>query len=499
MALPRRINVTDTSPSRPSTAQTVSIRIVNDRDGKPKGFCYVEFQELDGLKEALVRTGGNLAGRNCRVNVAEPPKQGSGGFPPSAADETSQWRRAGPLPPSEPASRPGMGRERSGFGAPRGDGPSGFDQMEVGAGGRQGFGSRFTASPAAPTGPGGFGAARDGPSSRGPRPQAEPLEPTRGEVASDWRTGKPVEGAPARRPGFGADPSSSNAMRSPSMRGGSATDVDEKYASQERMGFGSKHQPTPPESPAMTPRGPRGSFERRTSGAVAPAPAGPGDNADTWRSARAAPSPATPSPMSPPAERRKLDLKPRSAADSSSAAATTSSSTSSKASPFGSAKPVDNAERERQIDERLRKEREQRAAEQEKAKAEREKALKDVPKGPRADREKGTPTSPPAAAAAPAAPTAAPAKSADGQAAAATTPTTTNAEAAPAAAAAAPAKAKSPPPTGAWGGGRKASGALAGAAASPAAAAANGASSNGSTDSAVAEATEGVDKATISA
>lgn len=485
------------SPFPPcSPPQAVSIRLVSDRDGKPKGFGYIEFEELDGLKEALVRSGGSLAGRNIRVGVAEPPKSGGpgGGFPSSAAEEASQWRRAGPLPPSEPAasSRPGMGgRERSGFGAPRGDGPSGFDNMEVGAGGRSGFGSRFQASPAGVgSGPGGFGAGagpRDGPSSRmGPRPPVEPLEPTRGEVASDWRTGKPMEGPPSRRPGFGpaADgaPSSSGANRSPSMRG-DATNVDEKYASQERMGFGSKFQATPPESPAMsnnTPRGPRGGFERKASGA-APLSAGPGDGADSWRSARAAPSPSA-APMSPPAptERRKLDLKPRSAASATPATETPSSS--SKSNPFGTAKPVDNAERERAIDERLRKEREQRAAEQEKAKAEKEKAMKDVPKGPRVDRDRTGPTSPPAG---------------NATAAATGAETAASTEAAPAApAAAAPAKAKSPPPTGAWGGGRKASGALAAGGAAPA----NGASTtNGGSDAAVAEATEGVDKASISA
>lgn len=420
---------------------------MTDRDGQPKGFGYIEFEELDGLKEALARSGGSVAGRNIRVGVAEPPKSSDrGGFPPSAAEEASQWRRAGPLPSAPDsgfgASRPGVGRERSGFGAPPRDGPSGFDNMEVGAGGRSGFGSRFQASPAARDGPPvGRGPPRSGP--------VEPLEPSKGEVASDWRTGKPVESVARRAGGFEPAGGASSSRSSPSSRppraAESATDVDEKYASQERMGFGSKFTATPPESPAVNARGPRGGFERRTSAA-----AGPSDGADNWRSARPTPpTAANNEPRSPPAplERKKLDLKPRSAAPAADAAATASSASSSKASPFGNAKPVDVQEREKQIEERLQKERAQRAAEekakQDKIKAEREKTLKDAPRGPRADREKpaGSTASP---SATPSASAADPAAS-EGDA-------TSSTEAA---------KVKSPPPTGAWGGGRKASGALA--------------------------------------
>lgn len=34
------------------------IKIIKDRDDKPKGFGYVEFESLDGLKEALTHSGG---------------------------------------------------------------------------------------------------------------------------------------------------------------------------------------------------------------------------------------------------------------------------------------------------------------------------------------------------------------------------------------------------------------------------------------------------------
>ena len=38
------------------------IKIIKDRDEKPKGFGYVEFETLDGLKDALTRSGGVSGG-----------------------------------------------------------------------------------------------------------------------------------------------------------------------------------------------------------------------------------------------------------------------------------------------------------------------------------------------------------------------------------------------------------------------------------------------------
>ncbi|TFK67368.1 hypothetical protein BDN72DRAFT_843069, partial [Pluteus cervinus] len=47
--------------------KTKFTRIVNDRDGRSKGFGYVEFEDLAGLKEALLQDGSNLSGRRLRV------------------------------------------------------------------------------------------------------------------------------------------------------------------------------------------------------------------------------------------------------------------------------------------------------------------------------------------------------------------------------------------------------------------------------------------------
>ena len=52
-----------------------NVRIVEDRiERKPKGFGYVEFATLDGLKKALDQGGSQFQGRNIRVSVAEPRK-----------------------------------------------------------------------------------------------------------------------------------------------------------------------------------------------------------------------------------------------------------------------------------------------------------------------------------------------------------------------------------------------------------------------------------------
>ena len=38
-------------------SQTKSVKIIKDREEKPKGFGYVEFEDLEGLKDALTKSG----------------------------------------------------------------------------------------------------------------------------------------------------------------------------------------------------------------------------------------------------------------------------------------------------------------------------------------------------------------------------------------------------------------------------------------------------------
>jgi len=55
--------------------EVTNVRIIEDKmDRKPKGFAYVEFGSLEGLKKALDANGTQFQGRNIRVSVAEPRK-----------------------------------------------------------------------------------------------------------------------------------------------------------------------------------------------------------------------------------------------------------------------------------------------------------------------------------------------------------------------------------------------------------------------------------------
>jgi len=50
-----------------------NVRIVEDKlTRSPKGFGYVEFETVDGLKKALDFSGASLQGRSIRISIAEP-------------------------------------------------------------------------------------------------------------------------------------------------------------------------------------------------------------------------------------------------------------------------------------------------------------------------------------------------------------------------------------------------------------------------------------------
>jgi translation initiation factor 4B len=51
----------------------VSVRIIEDREmQRPKGFGYVEFTNLDGLKKALTLDGESFQGRMIKIKIADP-------------------------------------------------------------------------------------------------------------------------------------------------------------------------------------------------------------------------------------------------------------------------------------------------------------------------------------------------------------------------------------------------------------------------------------------
>lgn len=51
----------------------INVRIIEDREqGRPKGFAYAEYEDLEGLKTALTLDGENFQGRSIRVKIADP-------------------------------------------------------------------------------------------------------------------------------------------------------------------------------------------------------------------------------------------------------------------------------------------------------------------------------------------------------------------------------------------------------------------------------------------
>ena len=56
-------------------ASVKNVRLMRDRETeRPRGFGYVEFNDLQSLKSALSLSGSPLCGRDVRVTVAEAPK-----------------------------------------------------------------------------------------------------------------------------------------------------------------------------------------------------------------------------------------------------------------------------------------------------------------------------------------------------------------------------------------------------------------------------------------
>ena len=104
--------------------EPTNVRIVEDKiEHKPKGFGYVEFRTLDGLKKALTLDGTQFRGRNIRISVAEPRKYGTSRASTLTltknkakdrpeARELNDWTRKGPLPDLPQQRR---ASDRSGF------------------------------------------------------------------------------------------------------------------------------------------------------------------------------------------------------------------------------------------------------------------------------------------------------------------------------------------------------------------------------------------------
>ncbi|KII89606.1 hypothetical protein PLICRDRAFT_39716 [Plicaturopsis crispa FD-325 SS-3] len=288
--------------------KTVSVKIIKDREEKPKGFGYVEFADLEGLKAALALTGTGFSGRTIRVSVAEPPKErgGFGGGFDDDAKFASPWRRDGPLPDLPSSDSRDVSRRRF-------DGPPPSDAIS--------------------------GVS---------------------EGVNDWRSSQP-----SRRPAAIPEP------EVPSFkRRGSGFATPEGQASvadkEENWTIGSKFKASAGADEGSKYGGFRGRGDMGPPKDTSPPAGGDSD----WRSAarprptaRNSTSPNSSTPPTPQLSRRKLELLPRSASTSASPSPLSSpkmapATPSARSNPFGSAKPVDVSSREKEVSERIEKERE---------------------------------------------------------------------------------------------------------------------------------------------
>ncbi|KAB8277762.1 hypothetical protein BDV30DRAFT_183436 [Aspergillus minisclerotigenes] len=289
-----------------------NVRIVEDKLTKaPKGFGYVEFETVDGLKKALDLSGATLQGRTIRVSIAEPPKERD--------VKEFDWTRKGPLPapeaPRRVPDRSSFGRNMDNFsdaGSERTGGRRNFESD----GKFRDFGNWERKGPLSPTGPvreGGRPRTNEGSSFRKSSPA--------------WGEGRSQDGSRPPRREF-------------QERAPTAAEMDNAWRS--------KMRPDQPKESSNPP-----------SPAAAPA--------------------STAAPTRP-----RLNLQKRTVTEAVSSPA---ASTGTGASPFGGARPIDTAAREKEVEERRQLALRQKKEADEKAKAEKsekQRAAKDQAKGDKA-------------------------------------------------------------------------------------------------------------------
>lgn len=288
--------------------EVTNVRIVEDKlNRSPKGFGYVEFATVEGLKKALTYSGTTLQGRGIRVSIAEPPKDSQ------SSRDFSDWSRKGPLPDLPRRNdRPGFNREFSDNVSETGS-TRGERRRFEGDGKPRDFGNWERKGPLSPV------AAAAG--REGGRPRTNEGSGFR-KNSPAWGEGRSQDGSRPPRREFQERPE--RPERTPT-----AAELDNQWRARMR--------PDPPAAPA--------------------APAAPKQPSNP-------PSPvATPAA---PAVRPKLNLQKRTVSENVQSPPPSAGlgGDDSKASPFGAARPIDTAAREREVAEkrdRARKEAEEKS------------------------------------------------------------------------------------------------------------------------------------------
>ncbi|KAF2762573.1 hypothetical protein EJ05DRAFT_6347 [Pseudovirgaria hyperparasitica] len=297
-----------------------NVRIVTDRfEGKSKGFGYVEFGSVDALKFARDQiNGASFYGRELRISVADPPKERS-----DARD--IDWVRKGPpadLPNQRRPSDRGYNRFNDAepeAGSERGPrrGPPAFE----GDGKSRDLDKWERKGPLSPA-PGAPGGMREGGRTRG-----NDLTVRERKQSPAWGEGRSETSRPPRRE-YQEKPAFEPRAREPT-----APELDNQWRSKMR--------------PDATARSPAGTPDVST------------------------PSSPTATPAIP-AVRQRLQLQKRTVSESDPSPS--SAASDAKASPFGAARPIDTAAREREIEEKKqialkeKKEADEKAREEKRAK-----------------------------------------------------------------------------------------------------------------------------------
>ncbi|TVY53900.1 putative RNA-binding protein sce3 [Lachnellula cervina] len=311
--------------------ECTNVRIIEDKlEMKPKGFGYAEFASLEGLKKSLTLNGEQFQGRNIRISVADPPKDREGR---PDAREFVDWSRKGPLPdlPGRGGGRP----EGRGFGSDYGGERK--ERFPEGDGKVRDFGNWERKGPLSPMaqperGPreGGRPRTNDGPRGEGFR--------DRKPSPAGWGEGRPQGSQDGSRP-----PRREFQERPAVDRTPTAAEQDSQWRTKMR-----------PDAPA----------------AKSPVPSREGSEAPSSPALAAAPLSSRP----------KLNLAKRTVSEAQDVSSPSSVAGDSKASPFGAARPIDTASKEKEIEEkkvaahREKKEAEEKAKEEAKEAAAKAKA-----------------------------------------------------------------------------------------------------------------------------
>lgn len=326
-----------------------SVRIIEDRiEQRPKGFAYAEFANVEGLKKALTLDGTSFQGRTIKIKIADPRKfKNSHSFDQvninknlakerqdrgESARDLSSWERKGPLADLPSRSGGGGGDRR----------PADFGERR---------------------GPGGF---RDG---------APPSDDGKVRDFGNWERKGPLSPLPqTERPAGSRDssrPRTHDANRGDSFR-------KDRRASPATWGEGRQEGSRPPrefkerpERPERTPTAAELDNQWRSNMKPDRSVKSPDQSRD---GSEAPPSPAAaPAVPAAPAGRPKLNLQKRTVSESPDVLSPglPSATGDSKASPFGAARPIDTAAKEREIAEKREQQLKEKKEADDKAKEER--------------------------------------------------------------------------------------------------------------------------------